>query len=236
MSLLTICQKAARKLSIVPPTAITSATSNKDAMLLYELAQEEGYELSRRAQWSALRKEHTFTTLAADSQGAASIPDDYSFYVMETFFDRTQRREVFGPMSPAEWQTYKSRLIVPSDPHFIERGSELLMAPEQAAGHLMAYEYISTNWARSASGDEQSEFLADNDTHIWKSDEILKRGVIWRWKKQKSLNYEDERENYERMVADEIMRDGSKPVIQMAGSRTIRRGKARMQDYDTITP
>lgn len=236
MSLLTICQGAARKLSLVVPSTIVSATTNKDAMLLLELAQEEGFELSRRANWSALRTEYTFTSVAADSQ-TSSIPSDFSFMVIETFYDRTSRREVFGPITPQEWQVYKSNLIVPSDPHWIQRGSTLLMSPLQSAGHTMAYEYISTNWARSAGGAAQSTWLADSDTHIWSSDEFLKRGIIWRWKKHKGLAFEEERESYERMIADEIMRDGgARRIYTNARIGSVPRGKAGMQDYNTITP
>lgn len=235
MSLLTICQRAARKLSISVPSAITSATGNKDAMLLLEIAQEEGYELARRANWSALRKEHSFTTVAADSQGSASIPSDLSLFVPETFFNRTARRPVFGPVTPQEWQQYKTNLCVPSDPQWIRRGASLLMAPTQGAGQSVYYEYISTKWARSAGGAEQTEFLADSDTHIWSNDNILKLGLIWRWRKHKSLSFEDEREEYERVVADEIMRDGGKPRLNVNDQvGIVIHGKAGMADYNTI--
>lgn len=235
MSLLTICQDAARELSIAVPSSIVAATSDADAMLLLRLAKKEGFELARRAQWSALRKEHTFTTVAADSQ-TSSIPSDYSFMCQETFFDRTSRREVFGPITPSQWQQYKTNLSVPSDPHWIRRGATLLMSPLQAAGHSLYYEYISTKWARSAGAAEQTTWLADTDTHIWSDDNILTLGVIWRWRKHKSLSFQDEQEEYERVVVDEIMRDGGKPILdtRIVTGGGVPRGKAGMQSYNTI--
>lgn len=235
MSLLSICQDAARELSIAVPANVSSATTNRDAVLLFRLAKKEGFLLSRRAFWSALRKEHTFSTVAADSQGTASMPSDFSCFVEETIYDRTSRRPWLGPITPQEWQQYKTNLIVPSDPHYIQRGATLLVSPLQATGHSVYYEYISKNWARSNAGAEQSTFLNDSDTHVFADDQILTQGIIWRWRKHKSMAFEDEREDYERMVTDQIMRDGGKARINLnARIGVIRRGKSQMQDYNTI--
>lgn len=234
MTLLSICRKAARKLSINVPASIAAATSNKDAMLLMELANEEGFLLARRANWSALRKEHSFTSVAADAQ-PSSLPADFSHFVADTMFDRTQRRIVPGPITPQEWQQYKANLVVPSDWHFMRRGSQLYLAPTPSAGHTIVYEYISNLWARSAGGDEQSEFEADNDTHIWSNDELLKLAVIWRWKQHKGLAFEDDRMAYERAVTDEIMRDRGLRTLDLNDRIGITgRGKGRIRDYDAI--
>jgi hypothetical protein len=233
MTLLKICRKAARKLSISVPTSIAAATSNKDAQLLMELANEEGYLLARRANWRALRKEHVFTTVAQEEQ-TGSLPDDYSMMVADTVFDRSLRRPVPGPITPQEWQQWKTNLIVPSDHHFMLRDDAMLIAPTPSAGHTIAYEYISTMWARDADGNEQEEFETDSDVSIFPF-EIMKLAVIWRWKKHKGLAFEDDRIDYERAVADQIMRDGGGRSIHV-NERVgiIRRGKGRIQDYDAI--
>lgn len=235
MSLLSICQDAARELSIAVPQTIVSATGNKDVMLLLRLARKEGFMLSRRALWNALRKEHSFFSVDADSQGTASIPADFSAFVQETFFDRTARRPVLGPITPQEWQEYKTNLVVPSDPHWLRRGPTLLIAPLQSVSHTMVYEYISKNWAIANDGTERSTFEHDGDTHVWSDDAILTQGLIWRWRKHKGLAFEDERMDYERMVTDEIMRDGGKRRINLNDRiGIVRRGRAGMQDYNTI--
>lgn len=214
MSLLTICQGAARKLSIAVPSAITSATSNQDAMLLWELANEEGYALSRRATWPRLRKEHTFTTVAQDAQ-TNSIPSDMSYFIDETMFDRTQQREVDGPCSPQEWQEYKTGIAVSDTWFFFQRGDEFLLGPNPTAGLTFAYEYIATTWARSNTGAPQTEFLTDSDTHIFASDQLIKLGIIWRWRKQKGLAFEDEQLVYERAVVEDVLKVGGKMRINM---------------------
>jgi len=235
LSLLTVCQGVARRIGITTPSAIVANTNDPDAMLLWELANVEGYALSQRAFWSRLRVEHTFTTLAADSQGDDSIPDDFECIVPETMFNRTARRKVCGPISVEAWQEYKSSLIVPADPVFLQRGDVFLMAPTQTAGQSIYYEYISTKWALSSGGAAQTEFLADTDTTIFK-DIILKQGILWRWKAHKGLEHETDRFDYEKMVVDQILRDGVKPRLQLADTTPrMARGRATMRDYDTIS-
>lgn len=236
MSLLSICQGVARRLSINVPASIVTNTSNTDAMLLWELANVEGYMLSQRAEWQQLRKEHSFTTLAADDQGATSIPDDFEFYCNDSMFDRTSRRPVRQFTTPAEWQEYKTYLLVPADPTFIVRGSNIFMAPLQGAGNSVYYEYISKKWARSSGAAEQTEFLADTDTTVF--DEMLvKQGVLWRYKEHKGLPHENDQFVYEKMVADKILRNGIRPRLQAGDVNTphaMKRGKAFIQDYNTI--
>lgn len=235
MSLLTICQGVARRLSIAVPASIVSNTSSVDAMLLWELANVEVYMLSKRAEWQELRKEHVFSSQAADSQGAASIPDDFEFYVNETMYDRTSRRKVEQFTTPAEWQEYKTMLLVPVDPSFIVRGGEILIAPLQGAGNQIYYEYIS-NYAVRDGSTEQLEFTGDGNTTVF-DEMIVKQGVLWRWKEHKGLAHENDQFVYEKMVADKILRNGIRPRLQAGevnSPRSIKRGRAVIQDYNTI--
>lgn len=233
MSLLSACQDAAAELGIPAPSSVAAA-DNPDARLLFRLAKKEGYLLSQRALWQVLRKEHTFTTAASDTQPLAALPADFDCFVEETFFDRSARRPVAGPLTPQAWQEYKATLVVPVDPCFLVRGNRILMAPLPAAGSVMVFEYISTQWALSATGVAKDTFTDDADTTVFR-DAIITQGIIWRYRKQKGLVFEDERLDYERMVADRMMRDGGKPRIQTGAVRgAMARGRARMNDYNTI--
>jgi hypothetical protein len=87
MSLLTLCQGAARQLNVAVPTSIVGNTGNETAMLLLRLASEEGFSLMRRYPWQVLTSEQTFTTVAADAQTNA-IPTDYDRMIPETMFNR----------------------------------------------------------------------------------------------------------------------------------------------------
>jgi hypothetical protein len=210
MSFLTIVQNACDRLSIERPTAVFSST-DENIRTLFGLAQQEGRELARRATWTALQAEQTFTATATELQTGA-IPSDFDYMIPSTMFDRTERERVFGPLTQAEWQNVKATLVVRVDPCFRIIAGNLYINPAPTAGHTFAFEYMSKNWCQSSGGTGQTAWAADTDTA--KIDEELHiLGVVWRFKKSKGLEYGEDFASYERNVAQAVQRDGPKPFI-----------------------
>lgn len=211
MSLLTLCQAAARQLNVAVPSSIVGNTANETAMLLLRLASEEGFSLMRRYPWQVLTAEKTFTTVAADEQTSA-IPDDYDRMIPETMFNRGTRRRVAGPLSPEEWQQTKATLVTYVNPTFRIRGDALLMSPNPPAGETVAYEYVSKHFCKSSGGTTQADWLDDGD--LGRLDEgLMALGLVWRFRQVKGLSYAEDLNLYERRVSDAEMRDGVKPRI-----------------------
>src|SRR5690349_16669773 len=102
MSFLTLIQGAHKRLGLNSPTA-AFASVDQQTIEFVALAQAEGIELMRRHPWSVLHTEKTFTSTASAAQTGA-IPSDFDRFVDETFFNRTQKRPLIGPISPQEWQ------------------------------------------------------------------------------------------------------------------------------------
>ena len=73
MTLLTICQDAAKLIGITAPDAVTSSTDTS-VLQLNAVANQEGRALVDRYMWQALVKEGSHTTLAAESQGTINTP------------------------------------------------------------------------------------------------------------------------------------------------------------------
>ena len=210
MTLLSIAQDASIELSLPVPSVVVAAT-DPAARLVLRCAQEEGRSLAGRYGWQILKKEHTFTTTAADVQ-TDGIPADFDRLIIETMFNRDLNRRVWGPIDENEWQSYKATLITRVDPAFRIRGGDLLITPEPTAGETVAYEYISTQWCESSGGTAQVKWLADTD--VAKLNEAaMTLGVVWRWRKAKGLEYGGAQRDYDRIVADLILRDGSRPRL-----------------------
>lgn len=234
-TLLEMCQDIADDLSIDRPVSVVANTDDPDAMLLLTIARMEGRSLSWRAHWDVLIREQTFTTTAAAVQ-ANAIPSDFSRIIPETVFNRTQRRELYGPVGAQEWQQIQAGLIIAIDPCYRRRAGDLLISPTPAAGETIAFEYITTHWCEDATGTGQTTFAADSDVPRLDS-EIFKAGMIWRWRKRKGLPFEDERLDYERMVVEAILNDGGKPRLNtghIGGQIVKARGRAQMNDFNTI--
>jgi len=212
MTLLEIVNAALGRIGLASTTAVVD-NSTKVIVEMLALAQQEGKELSRLGPWKALTAETTFTTVAAAAQtDDDALPDDLDWIIPETMFDRTLRREVKGPLSPQEWQQIQASIGTRVWPAFRIRGTSLLMTPTPTAGNTVAYEYITRNWCSSDSGTGQSEWAADDDTPVLDG-EMHALGLIWRWKRAKGFAFAEDLQNYQKEVAQALMREGSRPRI-----------------------
>lgn len=214
MSLLSMVQEAARRLSLPVPVAAWANTTPHVALLV-TLADHEGRALRKRHQWQAITKEHTFTTLAAYDQGAASFPSDVdgTRILNETMFNRTRRRFVPGPLDATEWQEHLATLVTRVNPAFRIRGNRVLLAPIPPAGETVAYEYVSRNFCQSSGGTQQSAWAADTDTGLL-DEAVMTLGLIWRFRQAKGLDYQLDAQEYERAVLEAVINDGGRARLR----------------------
>lgn len=231
MSLLTIIQDLAAEFSLSSPSTVIGNT-NKEIIQLLALANEEGKNLSNRYSWQVLTSESTHTSVATESQGAMTTiaGTDFGWIKPDTMWNRTQNRKMF-PVTDSDWQTMKSSGITGPVEYWRIRGGNLIVIPTMTAGETVAFEWVSKNWCESSGGTGQSRWADDTDTG--KVDEYLMTcGIRWRWKKAKGLDYAEDFNTYESLVADIAARDGAKPNLNMGkgggvsfiGNRNVQNG------------
>lgn len=184
MSLLTLVSNVAVKVGINVPSFVIGNT-NTEVIELLAFAQEEGKELLRRFYWQELRKEKTFTTAATEEQEA--LPSDFDRFVNDTFWNRTRKHPLYGPLNPQQWQYNKSWVSSPITDSFTFRANKILINPVPTAGETIAYEYISKNFCQSSGGTGQSAWAADTDTCIL-DERLMELGMIVRFKLSKGLD------------------------------------------------
>ena len=216
MSLLTLIQSVATELNINSPSAVIGNT-NKQIIQLLRLANNEGKQLASRYRWQALKSESTFTSVATESQGAMTTVAgaDFGWIANDTVWNRTSNRPMY-PVDDVQWQQMKSSNITGPYEYFRIRGGNFIVIPVMTAGQTVAFEWISKNWCQSSGGTAQSAWAADTDTGKLDED-IMSSGVLWRWKKAKGLDYAEDFQTYERLVADASTRDGAKKRVYMGG-------------------
>ncbi len=190
-------------------------------MQFVQLLNKEGRALSTRYGWQALTREVTFTTLAAESQGtiASIVGGDHSarYIVNDTIWNRTKIWPVLGPKSPRNWQAYKSFTGTGPISEYRIRGNQLLFSPVPSAGDTCAFEYVDKMWCTDSGGTTfRAAVAADTDVMLL-DEELMQQGLLWRWRAAKKLDYTEDFITYEHMVADAMARDGTKPVLSMAG-------------------
>lgn len=215
MTLLTIVQNAARLMSLTQPVTVVNST-DVQVQQLYGLANEEGDELMRDNDFQVMRQQHLFTTVAAAEQPAA-VPDDWDHFVTNTFFNRTTVKQILGPITPQQWQAIQAQPQLNSVYlAFIERTGDFLITPTPPAGNVIAYEYITKNWAQSAAGVPKPAFTADSDT-AFISERLITLGIRWRFLSAKGLDYAEAMRTYEREKQKVKARDGGNTMISSTG-------------------
>jgi hypothetical protein len=218
-ALLAIVQAAVDELgSINRPTTIVGS-SDQNVQQLLALANREGKELSAReginGGWPQLRKEYTFNT--ADGTASYDFPSDLQYFMNTTAWDRSQKWPLHGPVSPQTWQVLKSGTVGSVGPRtrFRVMAGQIYLDPTPSSINALVFEYYSNTWCESSGGTDQSAWAADTDLPLLPDDCFI-LGLIWRWRKAKGLDYQEDFNAYESFVSMKLGQSGMAPVIDFA--------------------
>lgn len=216
MTLLTIVQQHCRVHGLYVPTSVVSNADATTAQL-YGLLNELCDEMIDESGYQAVRVQKLWTFIAGEDQGSlVDITGDNGFRYIhgQTMFDRTLRRPVYGPLNDEDWQRIKA--LPNPGPWYKYRiiGDHLLINPAPASPYLstIAFEYASSNFIRSSGGTLQKHFEADTDTTVL-PETLFQKGLAYRWKQTKGLNYSADERRYYDMLNNFISRDATKPVV-----------------------
>lgn len=223
MSLLTVVQEFCSRTALpLPETAIDNP--DNQILQIVALCNEVCEELVSRQQWQGITRQATFTTVADEDQGVITDLADVGWQrsLNETFYNRTLRLPVYGPMTAEQWQALKA---LPSTGPFYKyryRQNHILFNPPPPAGHECAFEYISRaiiSYTYTPVDSDpitvyQTYFQHDDDEFIL-GEALLMAGIRWKFKAEKNLEYGEDFARYERMVAQAFAADGTKPQLSM---------------------
>lgn len=220
MSLLTLVQDAARLLKQNSPTVVTSSTDEL-VQQMKGLANKVGEELSRRANWQELRREALFYAQATLDQGyLTSIASDFDRIADDTFWNRSQVRQVVGPIDPAEWQQDRANNFAGPGLKYITRAGKLLVEPAFSSGDTCAFEYFSKHWCESTGGAGQETLTYDSDI-VRLPERIFKLGLIFEFLKTNDFPYAEAQEDYENAIEVHSGNTSGSRVLFMGGSQPI---------------
>lgn len=221
MTLLTICQNIAREVGITVPSSIVGNTA-KEATVLLRFAQRTGTQIAQAHDWVTLQAEHTFTT--ADGTAYYDLPAGFRRFLVETAWDRDNLRPMRGPITPAEWQVWKSSVIANAGIHKrwrvkpVSGVKKFYVDPIPSATDSLVFEYVSDYWCQSSGGTAQSEWTADTDTARIDED-LIEMGVIWRMLNRLGRPYIEERAEFDMEVERRWGRDAGAAILSMGERR-----------------
>lgn len=219
MTLLQLIQEFTRRRGIPVPGAIFAANDDQALQLVGLLNQVLEDIITPGKSWSLLIKTATFSQLAQENQGDLDTiaPFGYEGMLLNTFYDRDQRLQVFGPKTPQEWELLKA---VPMTGPYLQyriQNNDLLLNGVFNAGHAMAFEYDSKWSVLAADGITYKEYYtADTDTNVFPA-KLLMAGLSWQWKNEKGLRYSEDFRRYEVLKASLQSREGDSREVRMDG-------------------
>lgn len=123
------------------------ASTDSNFIQLRALLKSVGRRLTFENDWSHLRGEYVATTSSGQSQ--YGLPPDWNNMIDQTGWNRTNRLPIGGPLSPQEWQFFKSRLSgVVFNVLFRQMQGRWNLYPDTStpAGYQIACEYNSRWW------------------------------------------------------------------------------------------
>lgn len=150
-----------------------------------------------------------------------TLPADFERAVDNTFWDRTRYWAMRGPLSPQQWQIYKSSVIgkatIQRRYRFREIAGQQRISIDPTPfdnGSNLVFEYVSNGWCQSSGGTRQTQWQADTDTGIL-DEYLIQLGVIWRMLRRLGLAYSDELAEYERQVDKAMSQDGAAAILDL---------------------
>ena len=137
-------------------------------------------------------------------------------------WDRTQNLIIRGPLTPAEWQQKNAATAqITIGNYFRIRRGALLFFSTPPAGNSIYFEYISNKWVLDSTGvAAQFDWILDSDTSFI-DEEVLRLGIIWRYRKAKGFDYGEDFRTYEMALQDIFGPDAGKSIVDMTGTEEL---------------
>jgi hypothetical protein len=216
LTLKQLCDAAREELGWSRPSAYAD-TSDDDGLQTFRIANRQGRDLADQAHpWEELKTEGTITLV--DGAQAYALPADFRYLIPSTVWDSNAERIAIGPLTAFEWsRSQNSGTIFGLNWRYEVRSGDFVIdqtVTSGDAGTVLSYEYISSYWARTSGGTAKLRFSADDDTQRF-DDDLFIEGMIWRLKKVKGFDWEQDFAMYQNQLARVLSRDGGMRDIVM---------------------
>lgn len=216
MSLGSLLRQAADEVGITRPSVNAPQAVDTGTQQMVALLKRAGEDLISKFEWSALITGGTLTTVA--HQAAYAVPADFDRFVDETQWQSSSRVPLYGPLNQQDWARNEFGAVTVG-PYYRQqlRGNSLYLQPTpSAAGQTVAFYYISSNWIQQSGDPTQpsTSFAADADTFLL-PEALLLASVKWRLLRAKRLSYDEERDEFDRLLVSAQAQDRGARTLSM---------------------
>lgn len=156
-------------------------SGDPQAASMLEMAKIGGEEIAGRFDWKCLEK------VSPIEQIPSPLPEDYD-RMIDGGAVMSAIGDFYRPVkNPSQWTVIKR--VGSVTPFFYLNGQRIEFSPAaDAVGGTLTY--ITKNWIIGSDGKGKTDWSSDDDKVAFPED-LMVLDLIWRWKRQKGLAYDD---------------------------------------------
>lgn len=225
MTVLSVLQDACLYLGIEQPSAVFGEAGRTETELS-EFAIDAAYDIMKAHDWQLLATQATITGDGSTENFA--LESDYDRMDHSTnLWSSSFEAPLYHVKDRDQWLGLDIRQFDFIINAWTLYGNQIYIKPALANAATVKYWYISNKVVTAADASTKATLSVDTDVFRI-SERLLKKGVIWNWKKSKGLAYQEELKDYEILLQKMITAD--------KGSKTVRIGKTRNSGTKTAYP
>ena len=215
-----IINSAALEVGLIPVTDPV-ASSSEEFVQLTGLLTAAGQELVLLHAWQALVKEYLITTTDQDT-GTYDLPDDFSYMIDQTGWDKSNRVAIGGPLSAQDWSYLDGRDLVSQSIYasfrLMDNKFDLYPQPPPV-GLDIRFEYISRNWVQEQGQPEpnKDEILAGSDLVLYEPIMAIKF-LKAKFLEAKGFDSSSARAEFETMFLSRTGKDEGAPILSASNN------------------
>lgn len=212
MTVLSVIQNVCLVVAIDRPDQVFAST-DREMQEMARLANEIADRLMKVHDWQVLQTIKTYT--GDDVAEAHALPDDYDRMVATASMWSSRWTWAFNHITdPDVWLEYQVVPYTFVNGNWIIFGGSVHVLPVMASTETLKFFYISNKIAQTTGGGEtKAAFTVDTDT-LRIPEKLLELGMIWQWRANKGLPYQEDMVNYEKHLNQSIKADaGSNPIV-----------------------
>lgn len=217
-SALTIVQDAALKLGLEQPSILFGST-DRTAIELREALIEAADKVLHANDWQLLRTLETHTGDGTTTEYA--MPSDYLKMPKDGEIWSSRWQHALPHISPEEWLQLDVREYDVVTGVWTIYGGKFVYKPALANDETARFWYVSRKVCADAGGTAKETFSADTDTFRL-DDRVLELVLVWLWRVQKGLDYQEDMATAEIALSRAIERDKGARVLTQRSSGNIR--------------
>lgn len=213
MSVLSVARDVALVIGLDQPDTLMSST-DREYQELARVARDTAYLIGTQFDWQRLQAIQTYT---GDGVAEAfDLPSDYNRMAEGAQMWSSRWIWAFNHIAnPDEWL---EMLVVPYtfiNGNWIIYGGQFHYLPLMQSTETVKFWYVSKNLATASNGTAKETFTADDDTFLL-PEKLLELGMIYQWKKNKGLPFDDAKADFDNEFSKQMLKDG--------GARGVVRG------------